>query len=470
MKSQVDDSITEDERDFGRVWNKIDMHVLPVIATIYLLSFLDQTSLGNARILGMQRDLEMSNIQYCVVVTVTYIPYTIVQLPLNLVFKHVGPNFLLPTSMVLWGIATMAQGVVTSYAELIVCRVLIGLFTGGVTPGLVLYLSYFFPRQKLCMRIAAFFSTASLTGACSGLLAYGIINMDGFLHLRGWTWIFILEGMVTVLFGPCVYILLPRSIEKCRFLSHDEKAYVAKELQASGAVGKNEDDKFRFMEIVRAFLSPQVVMVALIFALYGIIFDGLAYFTPSIVQGLGYTAVQAQLYSFPPFVIGAILCLVCSHFSDRYGLRSPIVIFSGIISAIGFAVYFFWETFHTKYFSLFLSIPGAFCAIPSLSAWMSNNSAPHTRRATATALGFVSANLGGITVIWMLGVWSHPPFYTTAAMAFFISSTAIVGITCLNVLYLSIKNRKKARIQAESNGVPEQARLDDKSPWFLYSF
>jgi MFS family permease len=119
-------------------------------------------------------------------------------------------------------------------------------------------------------RISAFFSTASLSGAFSGILAYGIINMNGIGNRPGWAWIFILEGLFTVLFGVASFFLLPRTPAHARFLSEKEKAYVVAHLREDGATADTEDlDRFSWREVGQAFTLPQVWMLAIIF-----FFDG----------------------------------------------------------------------------------------------------------------------------------------------------------------------------------------------------
>ncbi|KAG6807081.1 hypothetical protein H0H93_002008, partial [Arthromyces matolae] len=110
-----------------KIWRKIDLFVLPVVAMFYLLSFLDRTNFGNARVAGLQKDLNMSNHQYSVALTVTYVPYIVAELPSNLLLKTVGPNLMLPTMLTLWGVITTLQGVVKSYEGLLACRFFLGL-------------------------------------------------------------------------------------------------------------------------------------------------------------------------------------------------------------------------------------------------------------------------------------------------------------------------------------------------------
>ena len=159
---------------------------------------------------------------------------------------------------------------------------------GGVFPGLVLYLSFFYPRQRLnwrqvfhipivissidqeSLRITLFFSAASLSSAFSGLLAFGIMKMDGIGNKQGWEWIFILEGLFTVIFGITSYLLLPRSPEHAGFLSKREKAYIAAKLKEDGSTSNDEAaDSFSWQEVRKAFTLPHVWILAIVFFFTG---------------------------------------------------------------------------------------------------------------------------------------------------------------------------------------------------------
>ncbi|KAG6848802.1 hypothetical protein H0H93_013907, partial [Arthromyces matolae] len=295
-----------------RAWRKIDFRVVPIVAIFYLLAFLDRGNLGNARVAGMQKELKLTNHQYTIALTVTFIPYFMAQLPSNLILKRVGPNILLPAMLTLWGIITTLQGFVKNYTGLLVCRFFLGVFEGGVFPGLVLYLSFWYPREALQKRVSVLFSTSSLALAFSGLLAYGIVRMDGVGDRSGWSWIFILEGVFTTVFGLSGFILLPRSPQHSRFLREEEKAYILSRLCTPTAF--KEEESFSWGEVAKTYALPHVMMIgiSLFFSVCSsIIHGGLALtpstsFSPTIIHDLGYTAVNAQLYSVPPFALAFV--------------------------------------------------------------------------------------------------------------------------------------------------------------------
>ncbi|KAG6867823.1 hypothetical protein C0993_010653 [Termitomyces sp. T159_Od127] len=376
----------------------------------------DRTNFANARVAGLQTDLKMTNKQYSIALTVTYVPYIVAELPSNLVLKAVGPNLMLPTMLTLWGIITTLQG------------------------------------------------------AFSGILAYGIVQMDGVGDRPGWAWIFILEGLFTFLFGLSAYFTLPRSPASARFLNEKEKAYVIARLQETGATGRDKEvDTFSWQEVWQAFTLPQVWFLAVSFFFDGVLVYGLAYFTPSIVSGLGYINANAQLFSVPPFAVAFVVTVITSYISDRYGCRGYVTIFSGVLATVGFAMFLGVKNVHVKYGSLFLSITGAYCAAPALSTWSANNATPYTRRATAIAIGFIMTNSGGILATWLLGSLSPPPLYTKATITLLIFSVLMIVFTAFNIVFLTMQNRKKAQIRATTSREQEKPGLGDRSAWFVYT-
>jgi MFS family permease len=188
------------------------------------LRLICRTNIGNARPAGLQRDLGLTNRQYSIALTVTYVPYIVAELPLTLALKKMyvmtgpvrltkieliysGPHILLPTLVVSWGIVCTFQGFVHNYSGLLAVRFFLGLTEGAILPvrhlaqrndieliyqGSITYLSIFYCRAELGKRVAIFFSATSLAGAFSGLLAAAILNMDGKGGKAGWAWIFIL--------------------------------------------------------------------------------------------------------------------------------------------------------------------------------------------------------------------------------------------------------------------------------------
>ncbi|KAI0765787.1 major facilitator superfamily domain-containing protein [Irpex lacteus] len=448
--------------DDSAVWSKIDRIVLPIVTTILLLCFLDRGNIGNARIAGLQQDLSMSDHQYSLALTITYIPYILVELPSNLWLERIGPQIVLPLLAVCWGIASMLQGTVRSYGGLIACRFFIGLFEGGLSPGCMLYLSGFYPRNQLQLRISIYFTAPTIAGAFSGLLASAILHMDGVGGRPGWAWLFILEGLLSILFGLLTFFILPSTLSHVPFLTLDEKAYLVCILNnehshlspseisvlrdkkrteplresSSDAVtsGLEGQDKIKWREVWHALKLPHIWLIAFNAGfLSGATLNGMAYFTPSIVASLGYIGNRAQLMSVPPFMASLVLAITSSYISDKYTKRGFTIIVFALLGLVGFGIFLGTHHPHARYAALFFILPGTYGMVPPLIAWTSNNShTPYTTRATSIALITCSTNAGGIFSTWLLGSLSKPPGYVSAAwvLGMFQVGVAVCAALC----------------------------------------
>ncbi|KAF7422438.1 hypothetical protein PC9H_010594 [Pleurotus ostreatus] len=486
-KAELRATITKEEEPAGlgdrSAW--LDEALIATLTVFYLLSWLDRTNLGNARIAGLQTDLRLTNDQYfpdrdprVCMISLLYLflfnegvrsPYLCAELPVNLLLKIVGPNILLPTLMTLWGIVMTLHGTVNSFGGLLVCRFFLGLFEGGMLPAIVLYMSLFYPRSKLQRRLSMIFSASSLAGAFSGLLAAAILHMDGIGGKRGWAWIFILEGLFTVVFGIVSFFIIPESVGHCALLGAGERGYVLKRLREDGAISQNDSaDGFAWKEVFQVFRLPHVWFILCIFFFNGIILYSLSYFTPSIVQALGWSGTRAQLMTVPPYAVGFVVTNLGSYVADHYKRRGIVIIICAACLTAGFSMFLASHSTSVQYGSLFLTIAGINAAAPAITSWVANNTAPHVRRASAIACACVMTNAGGILATWLIGSLSPPPRYTNATIVLLVSSVGL-GIAAVgNVIYLWSQNRVKDRLRAVVTKEEEPEGLGDRRAWFTY--
>ncbi|CAL1707479.1 unnamed protein product [Somion occarium] len=479
-ESSFDDSekLSFDAAEEKAAVRRLDYSILPLVTMFYLLSFLDRANIGNARVAGLQKGLHLTDHQYQVAVTVTFVPYIMAELPANLLLRKVGPSLLMPLLLVIWGIIVTLQGVVTSYAGLVTIRAFLGLCEGPMFPGIVLYLSGFYTREELSLRVALFFSSASLSGAFSGLLAAAIQNMHGVGGKPGWAWIFILEGLFTVLVGVVAFFLVPSTLQDSKFLTQRQKDIIMVRL-ARDRPAVNVVEEFSVKEIMRSLRSPHVILLFIQLFCTGTTLYGLALFLPSIVNQLGFSPTHTQLISVGPFAAGFLVILCSAYLSDRYHSRAIPTMIIALLAVIGYAMFLGVSHPYVAYGSLFLSVPGVYATAPLLSAWMANNSEPYYRRATSVAIGFVATNAGGILATWSYPTKEGPRFQRTTIMNLTFSVIVIVG-AAINAKYLSRENDRKTQRRAEllapytndehSDG-GEKAWLDlgDRHPDFRYS-
>ncbi|EUC39211.1 hypothetical protein COCVIDRAFT_18709 [Bipolaris victoriae FI3] len=453
-----EEGLMEDAKATSGLLFKMDSRILPVLALLFLCSFIDRTNVGNAKILGLEKDLHLTDHQYAIGLCVFYATYIASELPSNLVLKKVSPKIWLPFLTAIWGILTMCLGFVTNFASFATVRALLGIAEGGLLPGMVLYLSHFYRRQELALRIGIFYTAASLSGAFGGLLARGLNAIGPAGGLEGWRWILIVEGLITVFVGACSAIFLPNSIESAGFLTPSEKAHARFRLGEASA----SHERFDWAEIKRGVFNLQVWLTATAYfsILSGLYSFGL--FLPTIINnGFAKDPNKAQLWTVIPYAVASVFTVLVAILSDRLALRGPVMLCTLPIAIIGYGVISQSTNPKVQYGMTFLMATGMFSSVPCILSWNSNNSAGHYKRATTSALQLAIANAGGFVASFTYQKNEKPHFHKSHSIMLGLLCAAWV-LVAANVAWVWKINRDKASGKyAEFEG-----RGDDRDPAF----
>ncbi|KAJ5487985.1 hypothetical protein N7530_002285 [Penicillium desertorum] len=449
---------------------KLDIHILPILALLFLMSFLDRTNVGNAKIIGLEADLSITDHQYDVGLAVFYLTYICSELPSNLVLKKASPKIWLPFLTGIWGIITMCLGFVQNFAGFVAVRALLELtlvMTNEYKK--VLYLSSFYKRGDLALRIGLFYTAASLSGAFGGLLARGLAEIGPRGGIEGWRWILIIEGLLTFVCGALSFFALPNSLQSASFLTAEEKQFGEKRLMLDspgsleGSLA-SEAESFKWSEVRRGVLDLQVWLSA---SAYFAILSGLysfGLFLPTIIKNLGFAkdANEVQLWSVIPYAVAAVLTVVVAIVSDRLRLRGVVMLFTLPIAIIGYAAIANIDSPRVQYGMTFLMATGQYASVPCILVWLSNNSAGHYKRATTSALQLAIANAGGFVSTFNYPSRDGPLFHR--------GHTIVLGLLVfawfmilLNVLYCAKINRDKRKGKYDQYA----GYNDDRNPEFM---
>ncbi|TKW53914.1 putative transporter C11D3.18C [Colletotrichum tanaceti] len=424
--------------------------VLPLLALLFLCSFLDRTNVGNAKIIGMEEDLGISNSQYNQGLAVFYATYIASELPSNLVLKKVSPRIWLPFLTCAWGLVTMCLGFVRSYGSFVAVRAVLGMTEGGLLPGMVLYLSGLYTRGELALRIGIFYTAASLSGAFGGLLARGLSAIGSKSGgLEGWRYIFVVEGLLTVVCGIIAAIGLPNNLATAKMLTPEEREWASLRLQGHAEDRFNpsgeREEKFRWSEVGRGVFNVQVWLSA---TAYFAILSGLysfGLFLPTIINDLHIASSpdEVQLWSVIPYAVATPVTVLVAFLSDRLRLRGLLMLIVLPVSIAGYAVMANATAPQTRFAMTCLMAVGMYSAVPCVLVWNSNNSAGHYKRATTSALQLAVANCGGFVATFIYPKYEGPFYHK--------GHTVILGLLCyawvatlLNVLWCAKINRDKA--------------------------
>lgn len=280
-------------------------------------------------------------------------------------------------------------------AGLFTARFFLGMFEAGLFPGLNFLISCWYTREQQNQRVAWFFSGATLSGAFGGLLAFGIRHMAGVGGKDGWAWIFILEGLLTILCAIPAYWVLVDFPQESKLLNEEERGKWINLLTRSQGI-TNYPLPFSKRQVIKSFLSWKVWIYSLIYFGIGVPFYSTAFFIPTIIKGLGFTNANANLLSVPPFAFGTLITLITGYFSDKYQVRGPFVVALSSVTAVGMLILVCNVSVGAKYFACFLAVTGASSAAPSAITWISSNTGPVYARATAMGIFFTLGNLAGV--------------------------------------------------------------------------
>lgn len=289
-----------------------------------------------------------------------------------------------------------------NYAGLIVCRLMLGAVEGGLFPGMAIYLTFFYTKRELALRIGYLFVSAALAGACGGLLAFGIGHMDGVAGQRGWRWIMIIEGLPTFVLGIATWFILPDHPEHAYFLNEKEKRLAASRLaRQTGYTAKAAE--FHWNDVRKCVKDWKVW--AFCFAQFGVdtMLYGYSTFLPTIIKGIQPKASAAlvQVYTIPCYALGAITYLIVARISDHQQRRGLYAVIFGLVSIVGYAVLMSDVSSGAHYAGCFLVAMGLYVNVGLPLAWLPTNSPRYGKRTTATGLQLSIGNCAGIMSSWV---------------------------------------------------------------------
>ena len=354
---------------------------------------------GNAAIAGMTEDLNLTGNRLNVAVTLFYVTYVAFEIPAPLILKKARPSRLIPFFIVGWSITIIGSAFVKNYAGLLATRLLLGAFESGLFPCLTLYLSTFYKPVEQARRISYLFVAAALSGAFGGLLAYGLTSLHGARGLAGWRWLFLVEGLISIVVGLMSIFLLPDNFQKAWWLREDEKAMMVVR-QEQVRVYQGESDTFDKGEVKLAFKDPKVWLSAFCQFCADTCSFGFGTFLPVIIRGFGYSSVKTQLLTVPVYIWASFVYITISFFSDRIQRRAVFMVPMALVTAAGYSMMLGVSMTSTGvlYFATFVTATGIYCVVGLNVTWVSNSNAGYYKRAAAIGLQQTIGNSAGIMV------------------------------------------------------------------------
>jgi MFS transporter, ACS family, tartrate transporter len=216
--------------DGRALYAKISWRLIPYMFLLYIVAYLDRVNVGFAA-MDMRRDLHFSNTVYGTGAGIFFLGSALFDLPSNLILLRVGPRVWIARIMISWGVISTCMMFMHSKESFYVLRFLLGVSEAGFFPGMIIYLTYWFPTHERARAVARFMTATSLAGVVGGPLSSYLLRLDGRSGLAGWQWLFLSEGIPTIMLGISVLFLLKDSPEKANWMKPEEKVWLAGELQ-----------------------------------------------------------------------------------------------------------------------------------------------------------------------------------------------------------------------------------------------
>ncbi|OCF30514.1 hypothetical protein I316_07842 [Kwoniella heveanensis BCC8398] len=457
-----------------KLLRKLDRHVLPPLIVLYLMSFLDRSNIGNAVIFGLTADIGLVGTQFNTALAIFYACYIIIEPPSNMILKRSRASVYLTILMVLTGTMGLSMGFVKNFSQLTAVRALLGLAEGGFWPGITFIVTQWYPRREAGYRTCLLFAAAGASGAFGGLLARALEKMNGLGGLEGWRWIFIIEGLITILITAAMYFFIADCPESAKFLTEEERGAVVCRLSEDNQLMPTD---FRWRYVRDTLLSPLTYLQGLV--QFGSYIGVLSFttFAPSIVKGMGYTAGTAQLLTVPPYVLGCMSTIVIGYLSDKRGVRYPFLAGCLLTSFAGFMILRFVTSVPAQYVACCLVCIGALPLIPLEVTWNGNNQGGELKRALAIAIQVGGSNSSGFVASFAYLAKDAPRYQRGHAIGAGFNAMAL-SVATLIAAYMVYQNRRRDRLYGKpediiasmsETDIEQEKQRGDQAKWFRYT-
>lgn len=409
-----------DEGFEARSYQKVDVRLLPFLFLCYILAYLDRVNVGFAK-LQMLKDLSLSDAAFATGAGIFFIGYFFFEVPSNVLLKKFGARMWIARIMISWGVISACMIFVKSEWSFYLLRFLLGLAEAGFFPGIIFYLTLWYPSRLRSTRTAWFVSAIAVSGVVGNPVSGWIMDrLSGAMGLAGWQWLFLGEGIPSILVGFWVIFYLESSIQEAKWLTVEEKALLANHLAA-------EDQHKTRHKLSDAFTSGKVWVLCAIYFTLMIGLYGIAFWLPTIVKAFGVKGYfEVGLITAIPYGVAVIGMILLSQHSDKTGERRLHYVLNVTAGAIGLILSGVFAS-QPVVAIIFLSI-GTLGVIGSMPLFWPVPSAFLAGTAAAAGIGIVNSvgNLGGYFGP-NIPIWAKKVTADSSAALYIIAALLIVG-------------------------------------------
>ncbi|KAJ5836650.1 high-affinity nicotinic acid transporter-like protein [Penicillium robsamsonii] len=446
QSTETGSSIYLDPEKEASARRKFDKYLVPASLIFIILSALDRNNIGNAVVFGFSRDLGLVGNQFNNIQTLSSFCSFAGELPWTLAVRRFGARKALGTAFLLWSICTLGTAFIHTYGQAIAVRMILCACESGLSPGFAFLYSTIYPPEEAGKRIMTTNLAQCISGAFGGLFAYAIQTMGTKRGLAAWRWLFIVEFCVTIFIGGIGWIFIPKSAETAWYLTEEEKETMRQKKKRDYLL--RGGSKFEWKWAKESLMDPFVYLLGTAFFTSSVAINGFNVFLPSIINGLGYTSLQANYLTIPVYIFGAISLVIQVYFSDQLKRRSIFIIGCCVPVAVGYLICVGTASPGAGYAGMFILVVGLYPISTLAVTWATNTFAPDSKRAIAMPIVFTMADISSMVSSQLYPSTQKPRYVQGNAVS--------AGLTCIAAfLYtaswfmLRRRNMKKAKLLAE---------------------
>lgn len=313
-----------------RTMLKVSWRLLPLIVVCYLMAYIDRTNVSFAA-LTMNRDIGLTAYMYGLGAGIFFIGYALFEVPSNMILHRTGARVWIARIMITWGIISGLMAAATGPVSFLVLRFLLGVAEAGFFPGIIFYLTLWFPSTYRARAISILYVAVPVSNVIASILSTAILEMDGTLGLKGWQWVFILEAIPAVLLAFVVLRMLTERPASATWLNPDEREWLEGELEAE----RSRVERAGRLTILQTLTDPRVLALSVIYFTSVTASYGMVFFLPQIIKSLGLTNLMTGLVTAIPYALGIAGLLLWGHSSDRRKERRWHLIVSTALAGAG---------------------------------------------------------------------------------------------------------------------------------------
>ena len=438
---------SEDKAAERRVRLKVDLRLCSIAGLLCSLNLLDSGIISSASVTSMLKDLNLEGDRYSASILIFTVASVCVQLPATLAVRILGPRIYFAVATFGFGLITLCTAFIHIWKEMIVMRILLGIFMSGIYPGLTLLVSSWYRREEQQVRFAYLQSGQLIVLATGGIANFGLNKLNDQHGMKGWQWMYIVQGTIACAIGIATYwwmVDFPENAQQSfMFLDNDETK------RAVARIQRDRSDvvpaPISWPEILRHFLDPKVYGFAATFFLLNLVSTALSYFLPIILKsGMGFSENKAILLSAPPYYYSVIPVMLSSWVGDRYCLRVPVITFNSLCLITGFCMLGFSDQVAVRYAGTYLATGAYVSNWAALNSYQANNITGQWKRAVTAAAVTACNGLGGVAGSFIVRQ-NEAPRYLTAIWVSIGSHISIVAIVAAFSMCFYTANQRQRK-------------------------